>query len=286
MIKVQLLLHSINPNGQDISTWVLTFPRMILAEINTHRLFSRNASSSRAIPIKKMLESIEENPAMFEYWGSNKPGMQAGNQLTDENLLIAKNKWIEGSKQAIKLAQELSDIGLHKQNVNRVLEPFGHITVILTTTDLGNFFALRAHPDAQPEFQVLAYRMLDKYLHSLPKLLNWNDWHIPFGDRMSEETTLKDRLRIATARCARVSYLTFNGIIDSAKDISLHDQLAKSGHWSPFEHSAQAKDYHGDNGNFHQGWLQYRKFFDTERKSPSRVELEKILQGKPEWVTL
>lgn len=286
MIKVQLLLHSVSPGGKDISTWILTYPRMIHAEFTTHRVFSRNASSSRAIPIKKMCDAVDTEPAVFEFWGSNKPGMQAGAELEGADLFASKDIWLEGSKEAIKLAQKLSECGLHKQNANRVLEPWSHITVIATATELGNFFSLRAHPAAQPEFQVLAYRMLDAYLKSTPSPVGHGCWHIPFGDRMPEGISLEDQLKVATARCARTSYLTFEGEIDVAKDIGLHDQLAKSGHWSPFEHCAMPFEVRGcDTGNFN-GWTPYRKRFATENPRPSNDELKGILATKPDWVKL
>ncbi len=285
MIATQLLLHSANPDGQEITTWLLTYPRIIHAEFMTHRVFSRNASSSRAIPIQKMCAAVEDNPAQFEYWGGNKAGMQAGAELQADELALAQHRWLQGAKDAVKLAQALSESGLHKQNANRVLEPWSHITVIATATSLGNFFALRAHPAAQPEFQTLAYRMLSAYLHSAPEIKAWGEWHIPFGDRMPAGLSEADRIRVATARCARTSYLTFDNEIDVAKDIALHDQLATAGHWSPFEHCARADDAGHDTGNF-KGWLPYRKCFGTENRRLTREELYRILSTKPAWLKI
>ncbi len=280
MITAKILLDSINPDGIRIVTWILKYPRFIHAEFMTHRVFSRNAASSRAIPFKKMAEAIRDEPAMPEYWGANQSGMQAAGQI--EDIDDTRRLWLRASDDAVGWASDLHDLGLHKQIANRVLEPFSHITVLATATEHDNFFALRAHPDAQPEFQVLAYRMLDEYLISVPVLRDWDDWHIPFGDQMPQELTNYNRLKVATARAARVSYLTFDGAIDPAKDIDLHDKLAASGHWSPFEHCAQADDF--CIGSNFRGWRQYRKQFKDENKR--EIDLKLVMAAKPNWVTI
>ena len=136
----------------------------------------------------------------------------------------------------------LMALGLHKQIANRVLEPFVFQTTLVTATEWENFLALRADPDAQPEFQALADLMLDAYVANTPRALAAGEWHIPFGDMMPGGLTLEEQLRVATARCARLSYLTFDGIIHVERDVELHDRLARRGHWSPFEHIAQALD--------------------------------------------
>jgi thymidylate synthase ThyX len=289
MIKANILLDSINGSGNRITTWLLTYNRFIHAEFLTHRVFSRNASSSRAIPVKKMIEDVRTNPAMPVFWGKNQAGMQAKEQLDDtiKNVFrstkdainepftalgAAKYDWLAARDKAIETVEGLVEIGLHKQIANRILEPWMHITVIATATDMGNFFALRAHQDAQPEFQALAYLMLEEYNKSIPTQLVSGAWHIPFGDRMPLGIDLSQRLKISTARCARTSYLTFDGEINPEKDYQLHDQLATSGHWSPFEHCAQAQWHSGRSGNF-QGWTQYRKSFLNENRGDDRIKI-------------
>ena len=296
MTNAKILLDSINPRGNRITTFVLDFPRWILAELNTHRVFSRNTASSRAIPIEKMIKMIRENPAMPVFWGKNQPGMQSEEELIGNELLNAKEAWLRARDRAVESAEELMECGMHKQYANRAIENFLYVKTILTGTEFENFFALRAHKDTQPEFQDLAYKMLDIYQLSEPNKLKAGEWHIPFGDNMNEQRLVdcdafaketegmalglgdgyKDYIslfkrKIATARCARISYLNFDGKDDYNKDIELHDILAKSGHWSPFEHSAMALSTSEYSGNF-KGWKQYRKTFNEENRGDGRIQ--------------
>lgn len=290
-IKAEILADSINSGGQRIVTWKLTYPRFIHSEFMTHRVFSRNAASSRAIPVEKMIKAVRETPALPVFWGANQKGMQAKVELDEEAIIKAYDRWITAAHIATYQAEELVKIGLHKQIANRVLEPFMHMTTLATATDLGNFFALRAHEEAQPEFQVLAYKMLDTYQQHEPTELADGEWHIPFGDAMPDswlndwfndgsgvvhmspeefaEAKQQLKLKIATARCARTSYLNFDGSNDVFKDVELHNRLADSGHWSPFEHCAKASP-NSRSGNF-TGWTQYRKQFTNENRKDPRI---------------
>lgn len=290
MINAQILLDSLNPVGDRLTTWILTYPRFILAELNTHRALSRNTSSSRAIPVSKLIEQVKTNPAVPSFWGKNQPGMQADVELTGAELIEAKRLWLEGRDNAVRIVEQLNSLGLHKQNSNRLLEPWLYVTSLVTFTDGENFFGLRADKDAQPEFRDLAYLMLRLYQDSVPTRLKDGEWHIPFGDKIdfvrlatllseknggwapSPEQINGSKLKIATARCARVSYLNFDGKDDYATDIKLTDErLAPSGHWSAFEHCAEALSESTRCGNF-VGWKQYRKFFPNENRSDGRVK--------------
>lgn len=292
MITAKILADSVNPSNRRITSFLLTYPRMIHSELLTHRNFSRNSASSRAIPFKKMVELVRDNTALPEKWPFEKSGMQGGEDLTKEDEEYCKIVWENAAFNATGFASMLQDRKLHKSLCNRLLEPFAHMTVIVTSTDYNNFFALRAHPDAMPEFQVLAYRMLDEYLKNTPRNLKWGEWHIPEFEGSQWTGSLENNLKIATAKCARTSYLTFDGEHSPEKDIILHDRLTSSGHWSPTEHVAQAKevpDSHKDFSNFDinyqwRGWYQYRKMFDNENKLD--VNLQEILDKKPEWITL
>jgi thymidylate synthase ThyX len=307
-IQAKIILDSVNPVGNRLTTWVLTYPRWILAEINTHRALSRNTSSSRAIPVSKLIEAAKTNPAMPVFWGKNQAGMQASEELTGNELDAAKKLWLEGRDNAVRTVEQLNAVGLHKQTANRILEPWLYVTSLVSGTEWQNFFALRAHKDAQPEFQKLAYLMLDLYQQSQPKQLNEGEWHIPFGDALdhrriwelvqkstheklpdsaeiftgkyfNDENVFRETaLKIATARCARVSYLNFDGKDDYEADIALAERLAASGHWSPFEHCATpaiSGTIPHRSGNF-VGWKQYRKFFAQENRTDGRV-------GGPEY---
>lgn len=264
----KIIADSIAPTGKRITTMSLRYWRMVHAELMTHRQMSRNASSSRAIPVKKLIEQVEGDPAGPIYWGSNKPGMQAGEELTGNDLTMAQVYWEEGRQAALKTARNLADLGVHKQIVNRVLEPYSFISVIVTATEWDNFFALRLHPDAQPEIQDLAGAMIEAYMDSTPVARGVNEWHLPYvSDEEREAHPIELLRKLSTARCARVSYLTHEGKAPEIdKDIILHDRLAESGHWSPFEHQALAMYIPEMSGNFC-GWWQYRKTFKDEVRS-------------------
>lgn len=270
--EVQIVADSINPTQNRVTTFLLTYPRFIHSEVMTHRVFSRNAASSRAIPINKIIEQIQSNPAMPVRWGKNGKGMQDHGKLDDVQSNEARSLWIDAAKSAIESAQKLQQAGLHKQIVNRVLEPFMWMTTLVTATEWENFFSLRLHRDAQPEFQHLSYIMLKKYLTNQPAIKTWGDWHIPFGDNIEGDYDLITRLKIATARAARTSYLTITNTVDVKRDMELHDTLAQSGHWSPFEHSCFA--VHHQVGNF-KGWRQYRHTFSEENR---KCDLNKLLE--------
>jgi hypothetical protein len=267
MIKVQILAHSINPVGIEAVSFLLTYPRFLHSELMTHRALSRNAASSRAIPTWKMIRTVWENPALPVSWGVNGSKMQAKGELTGWRRKLAEKLWRLDARIQCGFAWVFNKLGLHKQIANRVMEPFSHITVLATATDWGNFFNLRAHPDAQPEFQELTYQMLQAYVGDHPKkLLAEGEWHLPFyylayDPLLGEESLLK----VNTARAARLSYLTFDGEFAPEKDYQLHDNLVKSGHWSPFEHALCARGDDKRSGNV-RGYIQYRKLFGNENR--------------------
>lgn len=282
-IKVEIVADSINPAGQRITSALWTYPRFIHSEVMTHRALSKNAASSRAIPVAKVLQAVDENPAVPEWWGSNKSGMQAGAQLEGDDLTNVEHEWLQARRGAIDTAKKLAELGLHKQIANRVLEPWFRITVLVTATDWDNFFALRAHPAAQPEFQVLAYRMLDAMVNkSTPREVDWMDWHIPFDPDCSWD--LADRLTVSVAKAARTSYVAFDSDKTLQEQTALFNAMRDSGHWSPFEHQAQAQQSLIRSGNFTNGWAQYRQSFAGHTRSvPS---LDELLLSKPDWITL
>jgi thymidylate synthase ThyX len=277
--SVKILLDSINSSGDRLTTFELTYPRFIHSEFMTHRMFSRNSASSRAIPIEKMIERVESDPVIPVYWGKNQKGMQAIEELEGDFRDASISRWLRARDQAIIDARALIHYGVHKQIVNRLLEPWMWITVICSATMYENFFKLRCHPDAQPEIQKLAYMMRDEYRTSTPNPMYDGECHLPLLPDLKELIVgflgtneaipaTSGRFpscylrKISVGRCARVSYLTHHGTRDPQADIELHDRLLSSGHWSPFEHVAYAAP--GEiSGNFH-GWVQYRKQFEGE----------------------
>lgn len=268
MISAKVILDSVNTNtGHRLTTMEVTFPRFVLAEFNTHRVFSRNSASSRAIPIQKIIDKVLESPVIPVWFGKNQKGMVAEVELEGEELERAKAAWLKARDRAVESAREMLAAGVHKQLTNRILEPWLYTTVIVSSTKYNNFDFLRDDPHAQPEIKAACQAMKAARKASTPTPMRPGEWHIPaVTDEERRTYKLDDLLKLATARTARVSYLTHDGIRDVAEDFDMHDnRLAKNGHWSPFEHSAQAITAwdEADCGNF-RGWRQYRKMFKNE----------------------
>lgn len=277
----RIVADSVSPGGVRLTTMEVTYPRMVHSELMTHRMFSRNAASSRAIPISKMIEAVQTDPVMPVWWGKNQSGMQAKEELDGNRRRNAEVMWLLARDSAVEKVKGLESIGLHKQISNRLLEPWLWITVVITATEWENFFGLRCHPDAQPEIRVIAEMMRDLY-QSVDKVraVGFDEWHLPYIDWDEEITCHLDELiKISVARCARVSYMRHNNAGDIVKDIELFERLKTSGHWSPFEHVAkpisledwesdrynlaQDRDYNLWSGNLRE-WLQVRKTFAGE----------------------
>jgi thymidylate synthase ThyX len=276
-----MLADSVSINGVRITTWELTYPRFVHAELMTHRLFSRNSASSRAIPTKKLMRQIMREPACPVWWGKNQAGMQAREELSGWRLWLAKRGWLAARWGALLAAWVLGALGMHKQIANRLLEPWMFITVIVTATEHDNWFKLRCHPDAQPEIGWVAQEMQRQHIANTPRFLQPGEWHLPLMDE-HDLYHIDDKVNclVSAGRCARVSYLTHDGRRDWNEDAGLAEKLMKSGHWSPFEHVAQAlgtacgrakcrvcektgmSTANKWSGNL-RGWLQFRETVDT-----------------------
>ena len=340
MIKAEIIADSLGPQGNRCTSYVLTFPRHILAELNTHRMFSRNSASSRAVPFKTMLKRVQDDPFMPMAWQKDHSGMQGTEYEEDENQLnINLSNWLIARDRAVSQAKILNESGVTKQIVNRLLEPFMWHTAIVTATEYENFFHLRcpqysitnhntnketlyrSKKDFIENFYMdgfedqllerddlywlkinkgageihimaLAEAMWDARNESSPKQLKAGEWHIPFGENIDESQLnpcleilpedIPQKAKIATARCARVSYINYEGKDDYEADIELYNRLSGMGHWSPFEHCARVmteeelylyyrygmmkNDKHeslGWCGNF-RGFIQLRKTFQNE----------------------
>lgn len=266
MYEVNVIADSVNKYGVRVTSFELQYPRIILAELNTHRVFSRNSSSSRAIPIMTLLKQVWNEPFMPVYWGKNKPGMKAHEELTGIHLWLAKQLWLLSSKIACIFAYLFSLIGLHKQIGNRIIEPWMFTRTIVTSTEWDNFYELRCHKDAQPEIKKLAEMMEEAIFKSVPEFLHAGEWHLPYV--FSHERyrySIVDLLKLSTARCARVTYLTHdNKEPDFMKDVSLHDMLVvvEPKHASPTEHQLTP----GDEEKFYYNvntWQSYRWQMDN-----------------------
>lgn len=277
-ISAKIIADSVNKFGNRLTTFVITYPRIILAEVNTHRMLSRSTASSRAIPVSRQIDKVRSRPFIPSWIGKNQSGMQAKEEIELEGQKSFKSNWLMAAGAMCNVAGVLEKSNIHKQISNRLLEPFGYVTSIVSGTDFANFFKLRCHPDAQPEFMILAFRMLEEYVHHKPTR---SDSHVPFGDRMPYGLTEDEKVKIACARCARVSYETHDGSKDPSKDIELYNRLISAGHMSPFEHVAKAHINDTYVGNF-RGWVQERKKIQGE--NINNINYEKLLEKKPTWV--
>lgn len=247
--KTRILAFSINQFGHKLITFELTLPRIVLAELNTHNSASKNSGSSRARPIAGVIKSVLSEPFIPVHFGANQSGMQAENELDVEKIELALAVWLRARDNAVASAEELLEIGLHKQLSNRIIEPWQFTTVIYSISDemLENFLSLRNHIDAQPEIKLTASMMEDLYRNSEPQLLADGEWHLPLiydEDRVAAAKQFPDDplalVKISAGRCARVSYLTHDGRRDLAADIELHDRLVASGHMSPTQHMSRS----------------------------------------------
>lgn len=278
MIEAKVIEDSVSATGKRITTLQIKFHRFILPEFNTHRVFSRNFSSSRAIPTVKLIEQVRTNPALPVHWGLNQPGMQASAELAGANLDNAIICWNMAAELAADQAEIMAAVGAHKQVVNRLLEPFLWATGIVTSTEWDNWDSLRRHEDAQPEIHELAVKIHEARENSTPTLLNYGEWHLPYvsiEERNDKFFQSREHLqilqKISAARCCRVSYLKHDGTVPNIReDLTLFDRLAGSVplHASPLEHQATPDIIHASGvghsylyGNF-DGWCQYRKIWE------------------------
>ena len=262
----KIIADSISPAGHRLTTFEVRFHRFVLAEFNTHRVFSRNSASSRAIPLSKQLEKVTTDPAMPLVWPAEQKGMQGGDEI--ENVEGARGVWQDAANDAASHAETLGvgeedyHLGVHKSIANRLLEPFLMHTVVVTATAWDNFFGLRCNPMAQPEIRVAAEMMEKAYRDSVPALIDEGMWHLPYIDRQ-DITAAEDHclattagdfgrshvtrllVQMSSARCARVSYETQDGKRDPAEDVSLYTRLTSADpmHASPLEHVATPDPY-------------------------------------------
>lgn len=291
----KILLDSLSPAGTRLTTFEISIPKFLLAELNTHRDLSRNAASSRAIPTKKMIELVLKDPVLPTWWGKNQAGMQAFESLEKEAIDKANFEWFESLFNSVDSARTLAELNVHKQIVNRIIEPYMFAKVIVSGTNWTNFFSLRCTKHAQPEFKKIAIMMLELYQNSTPIKLKDGEWHIPLIgpediEAASFLTDVKEEgeemiRKAAVGRAARVSYLTHDGKRDLMKDIELHDRLLTDKHMSPFEHVAMAIKEPVRHGNF-VGFIQYRKRLpeeyinDLPRKCDKCLDYSNIPEGQ------
>jgi hypothetical protein len=298
-ISAKSLLASVSAYGPTRrgDTFELVYPRAIHAEFMTHRQIGKNASSSRAKPVKKIIDEIMENPFVPLHWGKNQKGMQAyetndalvdvgkfmnfGHSFTVDN----EKAWLLLRDAAVKMAEAFDAAGYHKQIINRLLEPWAHIKVVATASQWTNFFGLRTHSAAEPHFQILANEILNAYNTANVQLLEECQWHAPYTDDLDDSTPIVDALKTSVARCASTSYDTVEGNKMMPQDVDrIFNQLVGSQpvHASPAEHQFRFDDFTGSftpgqaddsrvkwsypklGGNLGAGFIQYRKLLPNE----------------------
>lgn len=292
-MKVAVLKDSVSEEMVRLPTILARFPRFILPEVLTHRVFSRNTGSSRAIPFKNVLKDIIEDTAMPVHWGLNQPGMSADGECTNKVFVRQYEKrmvhlfnqgypetkqvfemvvegfenekaWLNARDAAIEYAIAFNESKYHKQIVNRLVEPFVHTNMIISSTYWRNFFHLRQADDAQPEIHVLANEAANELSKSIPTLVRFGQWHLPYVAANEETQSVETLRKFSAARIARVSYNNHDGTEpDSAKDYSTYEKLINSDgslHGSCFEHIATPVPRHSAS-NFY-GWMQWREQLD------------------------
>lgn len=259
---------------ENLWTFELTYPRYIHSEFMTHRVFSRNASSSRAIPVKRMIEQVRENTVIPPKVFMNQKGMVGETEADPVTTTAFHVLWEEAAENACKTAEMMERLGIHKQHVNRILEPFQFIKVIVTATDWYNFFVLRLAPDAQPEIRELAsaiYDEMNRYHNKDVGVLELDKEHIVVSIPYITDEDIKEigkeeyhlLMKISAARCARVSYNNHDGSKpDIEKDLKLYGHLHDSKHMSPMEHACIRDEDHRKNANL-TGWKSLRYLIET-----------------------
>lgn len=247
MCIARLLNKSFNVSGDCIETFEIEYPRIIHSELMTHKMLSKNAASSRAIPIAKTIEAVRNSPAMPVHWGKNQAGMQASVEVT--NPSEAEWYWIQAAKSAADRAEILDSLGLHKQVVNRILEPYVFMKTVITGTEWDNFYYLRDHADADPTIAELA-RVMKKASEAYEgQVLMAGEWHFAYVDTDvgfgsatyhidGEMLDLETAKKVDAACCAQVSFRKLDTSIEKA--LSIYERLAGAEpiHASPFEHAA------------------------------------------------
>jgi len=273
MYLAKVVADSIGPSGVRLLSILCSYPLMVHAEHLRHRCFSFSVASNRAIPTRLIIRQVIDDPVVPIWFGKNQGGMSAREELTGWRLRVARCAWLAARWPAIAIVWLMLRIGLHKQIANRVLAPWQWVTVLVTGTDWDNFFALRCHPDAQPEMRRAAEMMRDAIAESKPNELGETGWHLPFISTnellrvLAPADPIEDGEQklclISAARCARVSVIRQDEKRSSRDEVAMAEKLMKSGHFSPFEHQAQA--LLGDHrcANL-RGWMSYRSTIPNE----------------------
>lgn len=291
-INVKVIAKSLNLRGEAVTTFELDYPRWLLAELNTHRVFGRNSQSSRAVPVNKTVE-VNTNWVRPIVWGKNKAGMSSSEELQGETLQKVQEVWDRHAVASFDASKELSELGLHKQYTNRMTEWCSRVKTVVTATEWDNFFWLRNDEEAaQPEIVELAQRMKEAYEDYPSVQLDTGHWHLPyvfqefdskgkqyFLDEFANVMKIEDALKISVSCCAQVSYRRLDQTKEKA--IEIYEKLfsGPKPHLSPTEHAMKVGPKYMDfrtpgvthidrtgnawSGNI-KGFVQYRQLLDQK----------------------
>ena len=253
----EVLADSIAPRCPRLTSLKVRFPHIILPQVLTHRVFSRNTSSSRAIPVARLIADVERDPFIPREWRySADRGMQPGEVMSAEDAEESLADWTDALRFNRGRARKMAKRGNSKEHVNRILEPYAHVSMIITATKWKNFLKLRLDSHSQIEIRDLAEAIRDAMAASTPREIRIGEWHMPYGDS-------SDRMQSA-ACCARISYDSHDGGKATPKaNLRLADRLMADGHWSPFEHQCCAGINPAHRGNFAGNWMQQRKIMEA-----------------------
>ncbi|RQT19391.1 hypothetical protein DF044_01645 [Burkholderia contaminans] len=279
IILAKVIEDSIASNGVRLTTVEVRFPRIVAAELLRHRKFSQNSGSSRAIPIRRMLRQVWSRPACPVEWGTNQPGMQAGAELKGWRLKVAQATWRSAARFAALHSWVLMKLGAHKQIANRVTEPYQYISVLISSTDWGNFDELRCHPDADPTMRALAIEIMTAVEVSVPRRLRIAEWHLPYVSAAEREALpIEEQIKLSVARCARISINPFDGDASHTREFERYAKLvgARPIHASPTEHQATPALSSAQKGGNFDGWLQHRQ--DVEKAHAMDGEVPAVLR--------
>jgi hypothetical protein len=266
-MTVQILADSLHPEGDRLVSFIAKFPRVILPQVLTHRAFSRNTASQRAIPLRRQIRETLADPYVPRTFASNRAGMSAGEPLSSTRQRLARATWYLAMYAAVAATVVLHLLGVHKQWAARLLFPFQHCRMLISSSmpGLENFLKLRDADDAQPEIADLARDLREALTASRPRPLAFGQAHLPFPTPGTLD--LDTELMVNTARAARLSYdrVSGEGPASVEDDRRLFQKLlgGDSGkiHGSAFEHSAIVvpRQFSSGHRNFSPGWQQYRE---------------------------
>lgn len=266
MYAANVLADSVGPHRVRLTTLEVTFPRLYLDEFNTHRRFSRNSESLRAIPPEIQIQRVMESPYIPEFRERVK-GMGGGAPLKGMARTRVTSEWLAARDDAVSHARNLLNVA--KDDANRVLTPFVWHTAIVSSTEWDNFLNLRCHEAAALPMQRIGKLMQEAMWASEPARLEYGDWHLPLvADMELDLANLRniDGAKVSAGRCARSSYSNHLKPETPNESIVRWDGLAEAAHWSPSEHPALCvpTDADLDFGNYDAGWHQLRKHYDGE----------------------